>query len=185
MTAKKMMIEKQGAERKEQRGRISPAVVLLCAMLSALCPLGCGYTLHGRASLPFNEIQIGKIENRTLEPKLQDKLSRALTEEFLKQGITVSPDAGYKISGTIHRFELRLLSEKEDIAKEYEVIIRGNFTLVDPSGNAREYKDIGSPFIVSFSGPDLLNELRASKEIASERAIRDLAGEIVAALMYL
>jgi hypothetical protein len=153
-------------------------------MLTALCPLGCGYALHGRASLPFDEIQIGKIENRTLEPKLQDKLYRALTEEFLKQGITVYSGAGYKISGTIHQFELRLLSEKEDIAKEYEVIIRGNFTLVDPSGNAREYKDIGSPFIVSFSGPDRLNELLASKELASERAIRDLAGEIVAALMY-
>jgi hypothetical protein len=156
----------------------------LCSMLCALCLAGCGYTIHGRASLPFDSIQIGKIENITVEPKLQDRLHKALTEEFLRQGIAVYPGAGYKLIGTINQFELRILSEKADIATEYEVLIKGDFKLTDPSGNIKEFKNIGSPFIVSFSGPGPLDELIASKELASERAIIDMAMEIVAILIY-
>jgi hypothetical protein len=132
----------------------------------------------------FQTIQIVKIENKTLEPKLQDSLYRALTEEFLKQGVTVSPDAGYKVSGIIDQFELRVLSEKSDIATEYEVIVKADFKLIEPSGHAKEFKNIVSPFIVSFTSPGPLNDLIASKEIASEKAIRDMAAEIVANFIY-
>jgi len=44
--------------------------------------------------------------------------------------------------------------------------------------------NIGSPFIISFSGSGQLTTLLAFKELASERAIRDIAQQIVAALMY-
>ena len=153
-----------------------------CFLLFTL--FGCGYSLHGRASLPFDAIQIGTIENKTVEPKLQDRLYTALTEEFLKQGITVSPDAGYKLSGTIKQFSLLVLSEKGDIATEYEIVMKGDFILVDPSGKQKELKDIGSPFIVSFSGAGPLEGLIASKELASEKAIRDMAMQVVGALTY-
>lgn len=145
---------------------------------------GCGYTIHGKMSLPFASIQVGKIENTTLEPKLQDKLQMALTEEFLKQGMDVNPNAGYKLSGTINQFELRVLSEKVGIATEYEVIIKGDFSLVDPSGNIEDFKNIGSPFIVSFQSSDMLEDVLALKEIVSERAIRDMAIEMVSILIY-
>jgi hypothetical protein len=145
---------------------------------------GCGYTIHGKMSLPFASIQVGKIENTTLEPKLQDKLQMALTEEFLKQGISVNSDGEYKLSGKIYQFDLRVLSEKKDIATEYEVIIKGDFSLVDPSGNIKYFKNIGSPFIVSFQSSDMLEDVLALKEIVSERAIRDMAIEIVSILIY-
>jgi hypothetical protein len=154
---------------------------LYCSLFTLF---GCGYSLHGRASLPFNAIQIGTIENKTVEPKLQDKLYTALTEEFLKQGITVLPDAGYKLSGTVKEFSLLILSEKGDIAAEYEVVIKGDFTLVDPSGKQKELKDIGSPFIVSFSRPGPLEEVIAAKELASEKAIRDMAMQVVGAVIF-
>jgi len=146
---------------------------------------GCGYSIHGKASLPFDSIQLGKIENKTVEPKLQDMLYKALTEEFLKQGVVVSPGAGHKLNCILYQFDLRVLSEKADIATEYEVIISGNFTLVDPAGNIREFKKTGSPFIISFSAPPgPLNQLIALKELASERAMKDMAMEIVAVFMY-
>ncbi len=161
------------------------SVILLFTVYCLLFTVcSCGYSIHSKASLPFDSIQIGKIENKTLEPKLQDKLYKALTEEFLKQGVSVYSDAGYRLNGTIHQFELRILSEKADIATEYEVIIKGDFKLLDPSGKVKEYKNIGSPFIVSFSGFGSLNELIASRELASERAMRDMAMEIVATIIY-
>jgi outer membrane lipopolysaccharide assembly protein LptE/RlpB len=155
---------------------------LSCSLLLVLS--GCGYSLHTKASLPFDAIRIGKIENKTLEPKLQDGLNRSLTEEFLKQGISVHDNAGYKLEGVIRKFELRVLSEKSEVASEYEVTIKGDFRLVDPAGKIKEFKDIGSPFIVSFIGSGNLNELIANKELASERALKDMAAEIVAIFIY-
>jgi hypothetical protein len=157
---------------------------ILFSVLFLLAVSGCGYQIHNKAALPFTAIKIGQIENKTLEPKLQDRLYAALTEEFLKQGVDVHPGAGYKISGTIHQFDLRVLSEKSDVAVDFEVIIKADFTLTDPAGNTKEFKNITSPFIISFSGTGLLNDLIASKELASERAMRDMAMEIVAGLIY-
>lgn len=154
----------------------------ICCILSTL--FGCGYAIRSKAPLPFNAIRIVKIENKTLEPKLQDRLYKALTDEFLKQGVDVDPYARYQLSGTIKQFTLGILSEKSQVATEYEVTIKGDFKLIDPSGNIKEFKDIGSPFIVTFSGSGQLNTLLASKELASEQAIRDMATEIVAILIY-
>jgi hypothetical protein len=159
-------------------------LIVFCSMLYALCLFGCGYTIQSRETLPFDSIQIEGIENKTVEPKLQDKFYRAITEEFLKHGISVQARADYKLSGTIKRYELHVLSERKDVAVEYEVIMKGDFKLVGPSGHTRDIKDIGSPFIISFpvSGP--LEDVLALKELASERAIRDMAMEVVAALIY-
>lgn len=145
---------------------------------------GCGYTLQGRTSLPFDSIQIEGIENKTIEPKLQDKFFRAITEEFLKYGVSVQSHADYKLSGTIDRYRLRVLSERSGVAVEYEVIIKGDFRLVGPSGDTRDIKDIGSPFIVSFPASSVLEEVLAFKELASEKAIRDMAMEVAAAIIY-
>jgi len=166
-----------------KRARFS--VLILSAISCLLSPVfGCGYTLHGKASLPFQAIHIGIIENRTVEPKLQDKLYKALTDEFLKQGIAVYHGADHQIEGRIDQFELRILSETSDVATEYEVIMKGNFTITDSSGHSKEIKDIGSPFIISFSGSGHLTELLAVKELASDRAVRDMASEIVATLIF-
>lgn len=170
---------------KNRRRTLGNRVFLLLALCSLLFALsGCGYTLHRGSQMPFREIAIGTIENKTVEPKLQDKLSIALTQEFLKQGVTVSPAAPYTLSGVIHAFELKILSEKSDVAAEYEVIIQGDFRLTDPSGKVSEWKNVGSPFIVSFPATGQLNELIALKEQASLKAMRDTAGEIVATLLY-
>jgi len=163
--------------------KISVFLLLISILLSVIS--GCGYTLHGKASLPFDSIQIVRIENKTLEPKLQDRLYLALTQEFLKQGISVSPAAAYKLNGTIHSFDLRIVSERSDIASEYEVLMKADFKVTDPSGKTKEFKDITSPFIVSFSVPTgPLEGLIARKEIATDRGIQDIATEIVAALIY-
>jgi hypothetical protein len=159
-------------------------LIAVCFMLCALCLFGCGYTLHSSSSLPFDAVRIGKIENKTVEPKLQDMLYQALTEEFLKHGISVSSTAEHEISGVIDQFDLRLVAEKEDVAAEYEVIMKGNFSVINPAGERQEFVNISSPFLISFSGFGTLNELLALKEKASESAVREIALTIVAAIIY-
>jgi len=151
-----------------------------CIILSAFA---CGYKLHGKASLPFREISIESIENRTDEPKLQDKLYRSLTDEFLSQGIGVQSGAGYRLQGKITLFELRILSEAADVATEYEIIMKADFIITDGPGNVREIRDIGSPFFISFPGSGQLSNILSLRELASERAVRDMARQTVAALI--
>jgi hypothetical protein len=157
--------------------------LLILVLLLGLSFLGCGYTIQGKANLPFQTIAISKIVNKTFEPKLEDRMQIALVNELMVEGFVIDSNSAYRINGTITQFELRTLSEKSGVATEYEVIIKGDFKLVDPSGKAKELRNHGV-FIVSFSSSEQLQTVMALKELATERALRDLSSEIVASIMY-
>ena len=163
------------------RSRIALLLVLL---IPVLLTAGCGYSIYTKASLPFSEIRIGYVENRTLEPKLDDKLRRALVEEFTKYGVTVTPRAVPVISGTIRNFSMASLSEKDDITVEYRFLIDADFIYQDSAGKVREIKNRGLPFIVSFSGSGSLPDLLATREVAERQAMSDLAKSIIGSLIY-
>ena len=160
------------------------SVFLGLAYLAVLMTAGCGYSLHRKADLPFTEIRIGKIENLSLEPKLQDKLHKALVREFTKNGITVTPSIGNVLSGVVRRFEMSSLSEKKDITYEYKIVIEADFTYRDNDGNVRMTKKVMSPFIVSTAGSRDMGVLLGSRDMAEEKAMADIAMEIVGALIY-
>lgn len=145
---------------------------------------GCGYSVHRHSSLPFTEISLGPIENKTHEPKLQDKLHRALIREFLKQGIGINPSAGHKLSGVINNFSMIGLSDKDGITVEYRVVVDADFKFIDGEGNTRDMKNIGAPFIVSLTGSEDLGKLLAAREVAQKRALNDIAMEIAGMLIY-
>lgn len=152
--------------------------------LAALAAGGCGYSIHPQSSLPAKEISIGLIDNRTMEPKLQDKLVRALTEEFMKQGIRVSRGAEYTITGTVNNFDLVSLSTKAGVTVEYRVTMSAEFRLLDREGHVVVVKGISAPFIVALTDEGDLGRLLAVKDSAEERAVADIAMEIVGAFMF-
>jgi len=168
----------------EKRHRIPAQLVVWISLLAGLLLSGCGYSIHRQSELPFTEIQIRPIENRTYEPKLQDKLYAALVEEFMKNGITVSSSADTRLSAIIHKFDMVLLSEKEGVAVEYIVIMTADFILEDKDGKKRVIKNADSPFIVSLTSAEDLAILLGKKELAEEKAARDVAMRIVGALIY-
>lgn len=157
---------------------IIPAIIFL------LIASGCGYSVYRHADLPYKEISIGVIENKTLQPKLQDKLHRALTEELLRQGISVNKTSAYRLSGVINKFELSSLSEKQEVTIQYRVVLNADFRLTGDAGKTLEIKKITSPFIVSFTASEDLGRLLAARDVAEERALRDIASEVVGALIY-
>jgi hypothetical protein len=158
-------------------------LIVWAVMVSAFLLSGCSYSVYSHGDLPFTEVHIGTVENKTLEPKLQDKLHAALTEEFMKNGIMVTPSADTKLSAVIHTFDMTVLSEKEDIAIQYRIEVKTDFTVEDKDGK-KDFKKIESPFIVSLSASQNLNKLLATKELAEEEAMRDLAMRMVGALIY-
>ncbi|NJD56510.1 MAG: hypothetical protein FIA94_08925 [Nitrospirae bacterium] len=159
-------------------------ITLLLAFLLPVLLAGCGYSVHSRASLPFTEIRIGKVENRTLEPKLEDKLHRALAEEFERNGITVSPGAAPVISGVIRNFTMISLSEKKGTTVEYQIIVQADFTFQNAAGKVSEIWRTESPFIVPFSGSETIADLVAARDIAERKAMADIAMEVVGSLIY-
>ena len=144
---------------------------------------GCGYTLQGRDTLPFTSVKIGRIENRTFEPKLEDKFQKALADALIRSGIMISKNSGHVISGTIYDLKLRPLAEQEGVASEYEVIIKARFFLTSPDGKVKELRNTGV-FIVTFSGLGKIENIVAAKEQATETAMRNLASQISAGIIY-
>lgn len=159
-----------------------PRFILVLVSLALLT--ACGYSVHGKASLPFTEVAIGTIENKTFEPKVQDKLYRALAEEFMKNGIQVRNTAPHTITAIVRTFEMHVLSEKKDIAVEYSITIAADFLIREPNGNVRPLKNIRSPFLVTVTESAALETLLARKEIAQERAMHDISLEVIGALIY-
>jgi hypothetical protein len=168
---------------------MKPSVVAGCFRAGLLCVLipllltGCGYTLQGKSSLPFQSIAVSKIVNKTYEPKLEDRMQIALVNELMRTGFILDNSSGYRIIGGLTTFELVTLSEKVGVAVEYEVTIRGEFRLVDPFGGARALRTRGV-FIVSFPSTATLQNVIALKEQATERALKDFSSEIVASILY-
>lgn len=154
-------------------------LVLLATIIS-----GCGYSLHSRAVLPFKEVSIGLIENRTLEPKLQDMLHKALTLEFQKHGVSVTPHASTTLKGVVRSFDMTSVSEKDNVAVEFRVTINADFTLTGPTGKAEEIKNMSSPFIVIFDGSKDMGNLIAAKEAAAETAMKDVAVGLMGSLLF-
>jgi len=157
--------------------------VTFCTVLLAFCLAGCGYKIYGRADLPFRSIAINKIVNKTFEPRLEDRMQVALVDELMKSGFVIDSASGYRIDGNLTTFELKALSVQSGVAVEYEVSVRGDFTLTDPSGKKRPLRNHGV-FIVSFPSTDALQGVIALKEQATETALRDLSIEIIASIIY-
>jgi outer membrane lipopolysaccharide assembly protein LptE/RlpB len=156
---------------------------LLLAVCYLLLVAGCGYTIYGKANLPFQSITVSKIVNKTYEPRLEDKMQTALTDELMRSGFVIDGSSGNRIEGSIATFVLNTLSEKSGVAVEYEVVIKGDFKLIDPLGKTRELRQRGV-FIVSFSSTDSLQNVVARKEMAIEKALKDFSSEIVASIIF-
>ncbi len=157
-----------------------------CLLFTAYCLLffGCGYTIQTKANLPFDTIAVGKLENKTFEPKLQDSFSRSLAETFAEYGFRVNSSARYRLEGEITRFELEPLVEQNLVATQYKVVIKANFRLIDTASGRSVPLVAESPFITYFSSSDRLENVLAQKELSTVGALKNLSQEVVRVISY-
>ncbi|MGE5238297.1 MAG: LPS assembly lipoprotein LptE [Chloroflexota bacterium] len=157
----------------------------LCAVILIALLAGCGYRLQTKANLPFDTITIGKVENSTFEPKLQDRLSALLAQTFMEYGIAVVPSSRHVVQANVVRFELRTLSEVNLTTSEYEVIITSDFVITDTStGDTFPLMRLKDPYLTYFFATGALENVLAQKEIATDVALRDLSREVVRRAVY-
>jgi outer membrane lipopolysaccharide assembly protein LptE/RlpB len=166
-----------------EKTRTKPLFYLFFFFLT-LSLSGCGYSMHRQSELSFTEVFIGRIENHTVEPKLQDMLHRAITEEFRKQGVSVGSASDNRLTGTVTHFAIAGISEKSGIIAEYRVTVDVEFTLFKGGGQAPETKKVSGPFFVTFDGSGELERVLAGKEAAEEQVMRDIAMQVVWSFLY-
>ncbi len=161
---------------------LSTSIFCFCCILCS----GCGYTIQTRANLPFETISIGTIENKTSEPKLQDRCHVALAETFSQHGYEVSSIARYRLQGEIYRFELIPTTEVNLAATQYQIVMKGSFKLVDTESGKSIPLGADSPFITYFNAntTDPLEEIMTQKELAEASAMANLAQTLVSLVTY-
>ncbi len=152
---------------------------LLTAALCAIFLLaGCGYTLLR----PMESVRLGKLTNKTMEPKLDDRLTEALTHALVKRGIRIREDAPYELTGTIEKISLKTDAEKHNLAISYKVVISVTFSIRVPSGEVHALKH-NSEFIIDFVSKGSMQEVIANKDEAVSKALDDLADSIAFSLV--
>lgn len=103
---------------------------------------GCGYALVGRtSSLPedIKTIYVEALKNQTRRSQLEQILTRALTDEFVKRRrfevVSSYRDADAVLSGTVTSFNVRPVAfgSTEGRAREFEIVINAkmNFKRTD------------------------------------------------------
>ncbi len=161
------------------------ALLASCFLLLAFLPYGCGYTIQTRATLPFETISVGTIENKTSEPKLQDRLHMTLAETFAQYGFEVSSSARYRLEGEIYHFELVPTTEVNLTATQYQIVMKANFRLIDTESGKAIHLAADSPFITYFNATTgRIEEIMAQKELAEVSALANLAQTLVSLVTY-
>ncbi len=174
----------QNLKFKIQDLKIRCLLLLFTFHFSLFTLFGCGYTTQTKNNLPFDTIAVGKIENKTLEPKLQDRLSRQLAETFSEYGFRIISSAQYTLEGEITKFELEPLVEHNLTATQYRVVIKAYFRLIDTtSGKTIPFVE-ESPFITYFSSAEKLQNVLALKELSANNALKDISQAVARRIIY-
>jgi hypothetical protein len=158
----------------------STSIFCFCCILLS----GCGYTLQTRSNLPFDDIWISKIENKTHEPKLEDRLYLALAKNFMQYGFSLNSRARYRIEGDIYYFELLPTTEVNLTATQYQVVMKVRFNVIDTESGKSIHLAADSPFITYFGATGRIEDIMTQKELAEDAFMANLAQTLVSLVTY-
>ncbi len=156
---------------------------ILFLFVAAFSLSSCGYKIIGSHLLPFDSISIKPVKNKTYEPRLEERLFNALSNEFISQGIKVVASGGRaELEATITRFALAAVSSVDEIVKEQTVIMDVDVSIVS-NGEVIEFKSMKSPIYITFEATESISGSVANKEKVTDKASREIAKEIVSKLI--
>jgi hypothetical protein len=139
----------------------------------------CGYRVIGSSLLPFNSINIKNVRNNTYEPGLEERLHRALSTEFLNQGIEVRVQGGdVDLEATVTNFQLGAIAAVDEVVKEQEITMQVDVRVTD-NGSVTKFTSMQSPIKITFQSTGTVSDSVAHKEMAIDKACREIATEIV------
>ena len=135
--------------------------------------------MTGSKLLPFNSITIRPVQNKTYEPRLEERLHNALSNEFINQGIEVKISGGdVDLQATVTSFQLGAVGAVDETVKEQEIIMQVDIILTDKD-RVTEFKTMQSPIKITFESVGNISESVANKELSTDKASREIAREII------
>jgi hypothetical protein len=153
--------------------------LILASLIFTLCASSCGYQIIGSRPLSFNSVTIKPVQNKTYEPRLEERLHDVLSKEFLNQGIEVKAKGGdVEIEAIVTTFRINTIGIVEEVIKEQELIMLVDVKLSDNTG-VTEFKAMRSPIKITFQSTGTVSESVAHKKRATDKACREIAKEIV------
>lgn len=153
-------------------------------LLFTLFTFSCGYSLHTKADLPFQEIYLRKVDNLTLEPGLQDKMRKIAYQALVENGFTITSSADRILDIQIKNYRLSTLSEIGLTTVEYQVWMDINVTLYDASGKKIKEFAPASPFTTFFRTTRDLQSIIADRDLAIESLMRDICDDMIRKLIF-
>lgn len=171
-------------------GRIKINIFCILLFISCFLFVSCGYRFIGSGSLPFDSVTITPVRNNTYEPKLEDRMHMALSNEFINQGMEVKaagrhnsiPSSDTVLETTIKTFALGAVAAVDETVKEQEIIMHVDIKLIS-NGKITEFNSMVSPIKITFQSTGTISESVALKEAAADKACREIAKEIVSKII--
>jgi outer membrane lipopolysaccharide assembly protein LptE/RlpB len=160
--------------------KMKPVIIYFLFLTSLfLLLISCGYHMTGSKLLPFNSVTIRPVQNKTYEPRLEERLHNALSDEFIDQGIEVKTSGGdVELQAAITSFQLGAIGAVDETVKEQEIIMRVDIKLTDKD-RVTEFKRMRSPIKITFESVGNVSQSVANKERATDKASREIAREII------
>ena len=159
---------------------IKLSVVLL---LVSIWISGCGYTPSPILPQHIKNITISHFANKTIHYGIEEKLTNAVTNEFLRDGrldIAKEQQADAVLSGEISQYILEPVSyDEQDVIQQYKLWIMVNLVFTDSTTNTVlwEHKDMKG--VVNYFVSSSAGELVETEDEAQDRLVDDLSVDIV------
>jgi hypothetical protein len=160
-------------------GRLWPLAVLAAVA-------GCTYSFSG-SNLPgyIKTIAIPNFVNDTLEPGLDQEITTAVLDRFIKDGrLKLAPEgkASCRLTGRVVKYENRVYNYTANQSpKDYVVVLTAAVVLRDMVKNRDLWKDDALTRTTVYA-PDATSGPATEKDARAE-ALRGLAGDLIARTM--
>lgn len=155
--------------------------------LSVILLLGCGYHLVGGGSaLPVHIKKVGipMSTNRTPEPALEDNFTKALAEEFQRDGrlkVVSNEEADAILYSDIVSFQTVPISIQKDIVSAYRIIMKVDFKLEDKKEKKIiwEEREMESGIKSDYRVTTDIEATRIAKDVAIKKNCKDLSQDVI------
>ena len=129
----------------------------------------------GSRLLPFNSVTIKPVQNKTYEPRLEEKLYNALAYEFIRQGIEVKNSGGdVGLEAIIRTFQLGAIGSVNERVKEQTIIMKVDMKLIEGK-TVTEFSQMESPIKITFETEGSVSDSVAQKEKSADKACKEIA----------
>ena len=166
--------------------KVTKNFVFTIFAFSLFLAAGCGYSFYVGVAGDLSTIAIENLENKTYEHRLETLATEAIRDEFIFDGnlkLVKEREADLRLSGSVIEYVLDPLTyDEDDEAEGYQLKIRAKLTLE----NLRDDKTMWKDKIIEGDARYLLSGPLAGTETgARDKALKDLAKEIVRQIIYI